>query len=113
MPVARIDFGEVQDPQKVVFLNLTPLNLLQKPHFWSIFWLKVDLLADLGVHHPPSYGPGLLKIDQSTLQYNKRQINKAKCTCKEIYVQATCKSKKYVARKSRTSGFWDSGSLWT
>ena len=35
-------------PSKVDFLNLTPLTLLQKPHFWVTLWLKVDLLADLG-----------------------------------------------------------------
>ena len=29
-PVARIDLGGVQDPKKV---NLTPISLLQKPHF--------------------------------------------------------------------------------
>ena len=60
-------FGGVQNPQNVDLLdlksgllNLTPLNLLQTPHFWLILWLKVDLLADLGVRHtlhPPGYGP--------------------------------------------------------
>ena len=44
------------------FLDLTPLTLLQKPHFWPILWLKVDLLPDLGgcvaPPHPPGYGPG-------------------------------------------------------
>ena len=29
-----------------------PQPSTQKPHFWPI-WLKVDLLADLGVYHPP------------------------------------------------------------
>ena len=60
-PVARTDFGEVWYPpkwtfwtQKVDFLNLTPpLTFLQKPNFWLILWLKVDLLADLGVHRTP------------------------------------------------------------
>ena len=64
-PVARIDFGGVRragppksgpfGPKKWTFLNLTPLTLLQKPHFWPTLWLKVDLLADLGgASHPPA-----------------------------------------------------------
>ena len=70
-PVARIDFGGCGTPkkwtfwtQKVDFLNLTPLTLIQKPHFWPTLWLKVDLLADLGggvrrtPRTPPGYGPG-------------------------------------------------------
>ena len=44
------------------FLNLTPLTLLQKPHFWPTLWLKVDLLADLGgcvaPPHPLATGLG-------------------------------------------------------
>ena len=40
-------------PKKWTFLSLTPLTLLQKPHFWPTLWLKVDLLADLGVRHTP------------------------------------------------------------
>ena len=47
-------FCGVQNPQnldlwtqKVDFLNLTPLTLLQTPHFLPILWLKVNLLADL------------------------------------------------------------------
>ena len=55
-------FGErVRDPQKVDLLDpksglFEPhsLTLLQKPHFWPILWLKVGLLADLGVHRNPS-----------------------------------------------------------
>ena len=53
--------GGVRDPQKVdlldpksgLFLNLTPLTLLQKPHSWPTLWLKVDLLADSPPHPPP------------------------------------------------------------
>ena len=60
-PVARIDFGRCRTP-KVDFLNLTPFILLQKPQFWLILWLKVDLLVDLGGCHtpctPPGYGLG-------------------------------------------------------
>ena len=42
-------------PKSPALLGLT---LLQKPHFWSILWLKVDLLADLGgASHPPGYRP--------------------------------------------------------
>ena len=33
-PVAKTNFGEVRDSQKVDFSNLTPLTLLLKPHFW-------------------------------------------------------------------------------
>ena len=46
----RFGGGGGAAPQKVDFLNLTPppLTLLQKPHFWSILWLKVGLLLDLG-----------------------------------------------------------------
>ena len=44
-------------PKKWTFLNLTPLTLLQKPHFWPTLWLKVDLLADLGgASHPLATG---------------------------------------------------------
>ena len=44
-------------PKKWTFLNLTPLTLLQKPHFWPTLWLKVDLLADLGgATHPLATG---------------------------------------------------------
>ena len=61
-------YWEVRDPQKWTFwplkwtfLNLAILTLLQKPHFWSTLWLKVDLLADLGdcvaPCTPPGYGP--------------------------------------------------------
>ena len=64
-PITGIEFGEVQDPKKVGLLNpksgllnLTPLTLLQKLHFWPILWLKVDLLADWGASYPPGYGPG-------------------------------------------------------
>ena len=53
-PVARIDFGGWGAPKKWTFwitkvdlLNLTPLTLLQKPNFWPILWLKVDLSANL------------------------------------------------------------------
>ena len=63
-PVARIDFRGWRTPkkytfwtQKVDFLNLTPLTFLQKPHFWPILWLKVDLLADFGgASHPLATG---------------------------------------------------------
>ena len=51
--------------QRWTFWTSPPLTLLQKPHFWSILWLKVDLLADLGgggcvaptAPPPPGYGP--------------------------------------------------------
>ena len=46
-------------PPKVDFFNLTPLTLRQKPHFWSILWLKVDLLADLGGASHPLHPPWL------------------------------------------------------
>ena len=40
---------------KVDFLDLTLLTLLKKKKtFWFTLWLKVDLLADLGVHRTPS-----------------------------------------------------------
>ena len=54
-------FWGVRDPkkvdlwtQKVDFFEPHPLTLLQKPHFWSTLWLKVDLLADLGVRRTPA-----------------------------------------------------------
>ena len=47
-PADRIDLGGCGTPQKWTFLNLTPLTLLQKPHFLPTLWLKVDLLADWG-----------------------------------------------------------------
>ena len=70
-PVARIDWGGGgggAGPQKsgpfgpkVDFFEPHPLTLLQKPHFWTTLWLKVDLLANLGgpshPPHPPGYGP--------------------------------------------------------
>ena len=61
-PVARIALG-CGTSKKWTFLNLTPLPLLQKPHFWPILWLKVDLLALRfgGASHPlhsPGYCPG-------------------------------------------------------
>ena len=43
----------VQDLKKSTF------TILQKPNFVGMLWLKVDLLADLGVHcipTPPDYG---------------------------------------------------------
>ena len=55
-PVARINFEHVCGPplksgpsgsKKWTFWN-SPLNPLQKPHFWPILWLKADLLADFG-----------------------------------------------------------------
>ena len=53
-------------PKKWTFLNLTPLTLLQKPHFWPTLWLKVDLLADLGgashPPHPPGYRPAHISL---------------------------------------------------
>ena len=44
--------------KKEDFLNLTPPpTLLQKPHFWSILWPKMDLSADLGgASHPLAMG---------------------------------------------------------
>ena len=40
-----------------------PLILLQKPHFWPILWLKVDLLADEGCIAPPApLATGLVPI---------------------------------------------------
>ena len=35
-------------PKKVDFLNITPLPVLQKTHFWPTLWQKVDVLVDLG-----------------------------------------------------------------
>ena len=32
-------------PKKRTLLNLTPFNPPQKPHFWRILWLKVNLLG--------------------------------------------------------------------
>ena len=69
-PIARINFGEVQDSQnvdlldpKMDLLNLAPFILLQKPHFWPILWQKVDLLVDLGwcviPCTPPPHGPAI------------------------------------------------------
>ena len=56
--IARINFGGCGTPKKVDFLNLTPLTLQQKPHFWPILWLKVDFLADLGgCVAPPAFPP--------------------------------------------------------
>ena len=56
------------------FLNLTPLALLQKTHFWSTLWLKVDLSADLGgaLHpsHPPGYGPASHILHHCTILLN-------------------------------------------
>ena len=34
------------------FLNLNPLNHQQKPYFWPILWLKMDLSAEVGVLSP-------------------------------------------------------------
>ena len=74
--VARINFGEVQDPQnvdlmdptlwtqKVDFLNLTDLlTLWQKK--WPALWQKVDLLEDLGWWVAPLYSSGYGLEDMS------------------------------------------------
>ena len=69
--VARIDFGEVRDHQKVDLLG--PKSGLFEPHplcpstktsFWPTFWLKVDLSANLGwcvapPAHPLAMGLGI------------------------------------------------------
>ena len=42
-------------PKKWTFWTSPPSTLLQRPHFWSTFWPKVDLLPDLGdASHPPN-----------------------------------------------------------
>ena len=46
--VARIDFGEVQETQKVDSLNLALLKRPTELHFLPVLWLKVDLLVNLG-----------------------------------------------------------------
>ena len=73
-PVARIDFGGVAPPKNVDLLDPKsglfephPLTLLQKPHFWPILWIKVDLLARFGgciaprTPPPPGYGPARVR----------------------------------------------------
>ena len=53
-------------PKKWTFCTLT---LLQKPHFWLILWLQVDILEDLGWCIAPSplgYGPAF----RDTLWHN-------------------------------------------
>ena len=66
-PLARTDWGGVQDPQKctfwaqkVNFLNLNPINLPTKTPFLPILWLKLNLLSDLGGVVPPGYGHALV-----------------------------------------------------
>ena len=82
-PIARIDFGVVQNPpnvdlwvQKVDFLNLTPLALLQKPHFgpfyswkWTVGWFAVVCQTPL---HPSSLGYGPANL---TLKNKERKNN--------------------------------------
>ena len=50
-PVARINFGEVRNPQNVDFLNLpTPLTLLQTPHsFLAHFVTKSGPISRFGL----------------------------------------------------------------
>ena len=75
-PVARIDGGggggcgtPKSGPsglKKWTFLNLTPLPSYKNPNFGPLLWLKVDLLADLGVRipPPPGYGPAWGKVEE-------------------------------------------------
>ena len=46
-PVARINFGEVQDPQNMDCLNLTPLTLIKKKNHLTHFLAKSGFFADL------------------------------------------------------------------
>ena len=66
-PVARIHFGGCKTPKsgrfwpkKWTFWTSPLSTLLLKPNFWTILWLKVDLLADLGVSHSLATGLALL-----------------------------------------------------
>ena len=64
-PIVRINLGGCGTPKNWTFLNLTPLRLLQKPHFWPILWLNVDLLADLGGASHPCNPPPTMGLKET------------------------------------------------
>ena len=91
-PVARIDFGGCTTPkkwtfwtQKVAFLNLTPLLILQqKPYFWHTLWLEVSRFGV--VCRTPPLATGLGKFQRyKQVRFSKYSRSKKNKGTKDVH----------------------------